>query len=529
MQEETNLPAVQSAEPAPQELTATQELTAAQAKAKLKAEKKKKKKSRKKLIIWSIVILLIVGYIGFAMYQKANFVPIVKADEVSRQNIKSFLNTTTTITSSDSSSYFAPPNSKALKLNFKVGDRVKKGDVIATYDLTDIEKQIALAQISYSDAKLAKDNAIIAKDNAEIARANSELGLENTKIAGEDILKSDIDREKEIDNLSRDIQTYNNILRKIEAGGGPPDNVSDGTYQRYVLIESKLTKAIQERDRLQSTVTKESAKTKSKNDIANAENSLKNADNALKNANNAIISASNSMKSASINIASLQKYKDIGGIVADFDGIITEMNLVEGGSCPSSAACIIQTTDGLKGKFNIGKYDLGTIKVGQPATLTLGSLSYKGKVSKIGSAAVRTQNSSGKGNSTPQVPAEIFIENPDSRLVIGLDFDVDIETSSKTNVISIPVEAILTDRNGDFCYKLTPTAKKDIFTYEKTYIQTGTASDTFMEVLSGVAEGDKVVLTPPATIEAIPLVKVMPNAPAVNSASASSNASAPAA
>ena len=478
----------------------------------VKAKKPKPKKKHKKLIIWSIIILIIAGWFGYSTYKKSTFIPTVIAQTASKQDLKSFLSTSTTIFSPDSTAYFAPPNSKAQTVNFKVGDKVKAGDVIATYDLTDLENQIALAQIAYSDAKLAQQNAVISKENAELSKENAEL-------SNEDVLKSDEDREKEIDDLTRDIQTYNNILRKIEAGGGPPTEITDATAQRYILVESKLTRAIQERDQLQSTVTKDGT-------IAQSKNAIASADNTVKNANNAITSAGNAMKSASINIASLQKYVETSGIVAEFDGIITEMNLIEGGTSPASTACVIQTTEELKGSFNIGKYDLGTVQPGQTAVLTLGDLTYNGVVSKIGSAAIKTPNASGTGTSAAQVPAEISILNADDKLVIGLDFDVDIETASKTGVVALPVEAVLTDREGEFCYKLVPAEKENTYTHEKVYVKTGVASDAFIEILSGIAEGDKVIATPPTTIDMLPLVQVTPEPAAAEASTSETSASA---
>lgn len=500
MQEETTMQTATNTAIAEKEAareTAIEIAETARANDRKQALKKARGKKRHiKLIVWGIIVLLVAGYIGFGMYQKATFIPTVQAGEVSTQDITSTLNTTATIMSPDSSSYFAPPNSKALTVNFKLGDKVKAGDIIATYDLTDLQNQISLAQIAYSDAQVAYNNAVTAK-------ANAELGVENAQAANSDVLKSDEEREKEIDDLTRDIQTYNSILRKIEDKGGPPDNIADTEAQRYMLVQNKLTRAITERDALQSTVTEDSTITQSKNAIANA-------DNALKSATNSITSANNAMKSASINISSLKKYEETSAIVAETDGIITEMNLVEGGTSPMTTACTIQTTENLKGTFNIGKYDLGSIAAGQPVVLTLGELTYKGTVSKIGSAAVKTPNASGTGTSMAQVPAEVSIENPDERLVIGLDFDMDIQTASKTGVTSVPVEALLVDRDGDYCYKLTPSDKPNVYTHEKVYVESGVSSDTYIEILSGLTSGDKILISPPAMIETMPIVQVPP-------------------
>lgn len=464
---------------------------------KPKKVKKANPKKRKKLIIWSAVILVVAGYFGFNMYKTATYIPMVKAGEVTYQSIQSYLSTTAVISSSDSSAYFAPPNSKALAVNFKVGDKVKAGETIATYDLTDLQKQIELAQISYNDAKLAK--------------ANAELNLENTKIAYDDVINGEENRSKEIEDLTTEIRQYNNRIKDITNESGVP-SVGDGNYSIYSRLQQRLIAAEAERDQLDAQTTKDADITKAKN--------------AQSNATNGITSATNAMSSAAINLASLQKYQKDEGIVADFDGIITEMNLVEGGSAPAGAtACVVQTTDNLKATFNIGKYDVGTIKVGQTAKLTLGSLEYDGVITKIGAAAVKVVSSSGT-TSSAQVPAEITISDPDTNLVIGLDFDVDIETSSNDHALALPVEAVLSDRDGDFCYRLLESEKAGVFTYEKAYVQTGNSSDAYVEVLGGLNENDRVVLNPPTTIEMMKIVKLEPTAAPVAVSASSSTASA---
>ncbi|WP_312642607.1 efflux RND transporter periplasmic adaptor subunit [Hydrogenoanaerobacterium sp.] len=431
-----------------------------------KQKKPKNKKKKKKVIIWSVVLLLVAGYIGYSIYAVSNYIPSVKAGEVSYQSINSYLSTTATISSSDSKAYFAPPQSKAIDVNFKVGDVVKAGDMIASFDLTDLENQIRLSQISYADAKLSHENA---------------------KINFDEVNNGEADRQEEIDELTLEIQQYNSRIRKLrENNGGYPTPGEEG-YEAYTRYQQKLTQAEIERDALDAQKTSEADLSKAKN---------------------ALTSAANAMESASINIASLQKYQKDKGIIAEFDGIVTELNLVAGGMATNTTtACVIQTTDNLKADFKIGKYDVGTVKLGQTVTLSLGDLKYEGKVTKIGAAAIKGMNASGNATSA-QVPAEITISNPDSNLIIGLDFDAEIETFSNGNALAVPVEAVLTDRNGDFCYKLIASEKSGVYTYEKIYITTGNASDVYIEVLSGINEGDQVVLNPPTTIEMLPVVKV---------------------
>lgn len=443
---------------------------------KPKKAQKKPKKKRTKLIVWSVVLLVVVGYIGYSMYAASNYIPVVKAGEVSYQQIDAYLSTTATVVSPESISYFAPPQSKATEVHFKVGDTVKKGDIIATFDLSDLNDAVRLAQIDLSNANI---NIAKAKDGAARQKTVDQI---NQEIA--DARSSIVVLQNKIDRYQRD-----------ELDSGDPTDME--TWQRRIQS-------------LNTEIGDLSAQLSDYPQAPMSELDLK--------------SAQNSAAKLAINLKSLQKYQDDQGIVAEADGIITQMNLIKGAPATNtSVACVIDSTEGLRAKFNIGKYDIGSIKLDQTATLSLGSMEYEGFISNIGSAAVKTTNSSG-ASTAASVPAEITITNPDENLVVGLDFDVEIHTFSNPNALSIPVESVLTDRNGDFCYKLIPTDQPEVFTYEKAYLTTGSASESYIEVLSGITEGEKIILSPPTTLEMLPIVKVpaepaagapTPEAPAV--------------
>ena len=451
---------------------------------KVKKQKKPRNKKLRKLIIWLVIIGAVVGYIGYSMYKAATYIPTVKTDTVGYQDIDSYLSTSATIRSSDSKAYFAPPQSKAVEVNFKAGDMVSAGDVIATFDLTELNNDVRLKQLAYENAKISYEDAQLDYDK---------------------ILHADDERDEEIESLNEEIHRYNEKIKKIKKEYGAPPAAGEEGYEEYTRYLSKLMSAESERDALEDQKTKEE-------DITKAKNAMETAKNAV--------------DSAQIDLATMQQYQKDNGIVAEFDGIITEMNLVEGGlSSNSSTACVVETTENLKAEFNISKYDIGTIKIGQKATLSLGNLTYSGTVSKIGAAAVKGVNSSGNAT-TAQVPAEITIDNPDANLIVGLEFDVDILTFSAQSVLSLPVEALLSDREGDFCYRLIATETPGVFQYEKVYVKAGNSSDTYVEVLEGVDEGDQVVLNPPTTIEMLPLVMVAPESAAGEGAASTDEAAA---
>ena len=491
-----------------------------------------KKKKVVKIVVWSVVFLLVAGYFGLGAYQRANYLPTVRAGIVGVQDLDAYLSTSATIASPESTTYYAPPNSKVLAVHYKVGDTVKAGDMIAEFDLTDLNNQIRLAQLTLADRQVEVKDAQLGIANAETTRDQAQKDYEK---------QPEIDKiNEEVKGYQDEIAAYQNRINKLRRNDEYPgaDGTGSSGYlldeedwqneQRYLARIDQYTREIA---RLQAEI---SALPKT-DDMQRA---LDKSENAISTAQNSLATAKNAQETAAINLRSLQRYQQDKGIVAQKDGIISELNLVEGAlSTNTAAALTVQSNQNLTATFSITKYDVGTVKLGQSAVLSLGDLSYTGKVTKIGGVAVKKESSSG-GTTSAQVPAEVTIDNPDDSLIIGIDFDMDIHTFSKKGALALPVEAVLTDRGGDFCFVLTASPDRaGAYIWEKRYVTLGKTSDTFSEVISGVSDGDLIVMNPPTTLEQTPVVLAdlsgieapATDAPANADVTASTDASAPAA
>ena len=141
-------------------------------------------------------------------------------------------------------------------------------------------------------------------------------------------------------------------------------------------------------------------------------------------------------------------------------------------------------------EFNIGRYDIGDIQLGQKATATIGGKEYTGTVTHVDPVA--------KNDS---VHAEVTLDNADG-IVPGISAELDIETYLNDSCLTIPIEASKTDRTGDYCYVARDNGD-GTYRPEKVYITTGNSSLTSIEVLEGLNEGDIVITNPPANIDSM--------------------------
>jgi HlyD family secretion protein len=407
---------------------------------------------RKKMIIGVIVVALIGGAVFFrAERNNKNKYIEIKTAAVTKGDIKSYLSTTAVIKSKNSKEYFGQ-QMKIAKVNVKVGDSVKNGQELLTYDVSDINNSIKQAQIQYNNAVLSKQ--ILSNNNRDI---KSNIADMNKKIA-------DIDKQiKDIDKQISDIKNNDNPLD-----------------------DAKLPELIKAREGL--IQTKEGYK-KSKDSLKTIPTEQ------FKQADNSITLAKITLDSAKDKIAD---GKD--SISADFDGIVTAVNVTEGGfGNPAVAAIVVQDIEDLKAVLAVGKYDAPKIQLDQPAEIKSDSGIINGKVSFIDPVAKKTVGAAGTETT---LSTEIDILDKPIGLKVDFDTDVNVLLGEKNNIIKVPAEVIKSDKNGRIFVYVVEGEQA----VEKT-VKLGLQSDMEVEVVEGLKIGDKVILNPVAAIKNGTLVK----------------------
>ena len=194
----------------------------------------------------------------------------------------------------------------------------------------------------------------------------------------------------------------------------------------------------------------------------------------------------------------IQKAKE--GIKAEFPGIVTDVQAVEGATLMSGASVLtLANAEELKVTISLSKYDLANLKLGQEAAITINEKEYIGTVSRINRMA--TLNAAGAA----MVSADIHIENPDDNIFLGIEAKVRIETANKKNVLLVPAAAVNTDIDGDFVYVLVNGI------VEKRVVKTGISSVANIEILEGLEENEEVITTISTELQEGMQVMVLPS------------------
>ncbi|AJD33092.1 efflux RND transporter periplasmic adaptor subunit [Clostridium sporogenes] len=233
-----------------------------------------------------------------------------------------------------------------------------------------------------------------------------------------------------------------------------------------------------------------------KQELIDQKNSAQNKMNPI--TSEKIQQAENSVRLAELEIESANnKINENGGnIVSDIDGVVTEVNIQDGGiSTGSQPLVVVQNIDDLKVFVSLGKYDSGKVKKGMKVFVKDDSKKYEAKVDFIAPTAKKATKEVG-GNETT-LDCEIYLPKNNAKdLRVGFDVDVDILLGESKNVLKVPLESIKTDKyNKSHVYVVEEGKVK-----EKT-VQLGTQSDMEAEIISGLKSGEKVILNPNTSIK----------------------------
>lgn len=201
-----------------------------------------------------------------------------------------------------------------------------------------------------------------------------------------------------------------------------------------------------------------------------------------------------------LNDAKQKLDKNQDSIVAEFDGIVTAVNAVEGAlGTTGQVAVTIQDLEDLKGVVNVGKYDAPKIKVGQSAIIKNNGKEFKAVVSKINPIAQKTTSSSGTDTT---LSIDVNITDKPEGLKVDFETDIDILLNEAGGTIKIPIESIKSDKTGrNYVYVIDgeKAVEKDV--------KVGVQSDTDAQVTEGIDAGQKVILNPSIAIKNGVLVK----------------------
>ena len=150
----------------------------------------------------------------------------------------------------------------------------------------------------------------------------------------------------------------------------------------------------------------------------------------------------------------------------------------------------IPDTSQMKVEIKIHETWVDKVQVGQEATITVAAFpdeAFTGKVLKKAPLADPEEwlNPDLKVYST-----DVNIAGTHESIKTGMTAKVEVIIEKLHDVLSVPIQAVTSVQGSKVCYVLTGAGP------QKRQVETGLFNDNFVEIKSGLSEGEKVLLSP---------------------------------
>lgn len=188
----------------------------------------------------------------------------------------------------------------------------------------------------------------------------------------------------------------------------------------------------------------------------------------------------------------LQVYRD-GAVVASFDGIISSVDYVDPDDeaydeTTDVAVVSVYPSEKMSITVSVDEADILSLELGQEASVTVKSISDSAFTGTVTEVSKEADTSSG----VAQYSTEIEFDYQEGML-IGMTADVVIHIEGVENAIIIPTDAL--HQTSDISYVYTSYDEKTQQYGGMTEVVTGLSNDNYVEIISGLQEGDVVYYT----------------------------------
>ena len=394
----------------------------------------------KRFWIWlSIGVVLFVGFvvggIALARLVKGSSIDSNRLAKVTRGDVTRSVVATGQIQPITKVEVKSKASGIVEKLYVDINNQVKKGQQLAQLDQQEI-----LAQVDAQRAQLASAEA-----NVSAYDANIEQDKVNAAAPDLPMYKATLDRNLE-----------------MKKSGIVSQQALDDTNKDYLA-------ALTRRDSAKAQIGVDTAK--------------------LKQAHAQVLQSQASLKQ-------LEEQLSYTTIVAPMDGVILSRDVEIGDAVSSilvlgSTATLVMTEGDINQVYVQGKVDeadIAHVYMDQPARIKVESFrdrTFNGKVTKIAPLGVQKDN-------VTTFEVRVSIDNPGGELKANMTANAEIILDEHKNVLMVPESAVMYDNQKRAMVEVPDKKQKE--GKRKIPVKVGISNGSVTEVLSGLKEGELVVL-----------------------------------
>lgn len=513
-----------------------------------RGDKKPGKKRRWKKFAVAGVALVVAAGVGWQMLSpgqsSAASATSYTTAEVTRMDVSSSITGSGTLEAADSYSVTTLIEGSILTADFEEGDEVEEGTILYTIDSSDASNSLEQAEISLNQAQRSYNNQLESQEDLIIAAPVSgqvysidvEVGDEVS--AGQQVASirdsktmrlevnfpaddaasfyvgqsASVTLDSTFETLAGTISkiagsdtvlTGNVIVRAVTIDVSNPGGLSTGQSASAAVGSVTSTGSGTFTYREEETVAAKISGVVASIQAAEGQQVSKNQALVVLTSDdldNQVQSAQDSLRSAQISYEKQTEQLEDYTITAPITGTIVDKNYNAGETSEANQAlCSIYDLSYLTMTLSVDELDISDIAVGQTVAITADAVedrTYTGTVTKVSVAGT----SSG---SATTYPVTIRIDETDG-LLPGMSVDATIELASAEDVLAIPSAAlnrgdtvlVTADSPSAANGTLVESTTEDGEDYYSVEVTTGVSGDDYIEIVSGLQEGDTVAYIP---------------------------------
>ncbi len=371
------------------------------------------------------------------------------------------------------------------KVDVRRGERVKQGQVLAALDTTDLEQEIAQAeqtyliqQATYSNT-LQPDASTVAAARAAVNSANAAYQAAKQKHATsqDQITVSCFNLQEAADAVGRTRDAYEAIANDLRGWIQAEKQARQATWRAAQnAYEAALARCNLARDSMD-----DGGERAAQAQLLAAQNALTNL---ISPTATSLITARADLEAARLSLESARHQLAQATIVAPFDGVVVDVKQQVGDVVNANTAIVtLIDPQALEVDASVAERDLGLVQAGQTAQLLFDAqpeLTASGRVERIVPARL--------SGSQALYPVYLTFDDLPDGLAADMSVDVSIAIAAKANVLRLP-RAVARAKPDN-------TAQVNVWVNdhsEPRSITTGLRGDVYVEILTGLQEGDLVV------------------------------------
>ncbi len=394
----------------------------------------------KKLIGIGVAIILIAT-VGFYIFGKNK---VVEVEWVLAEigDIESYVEELGVVLSKNQRNIYSSVSGKVKEMTVKIGDEIKKGDVLVKLDNKQMQKELQL---------LESEETIIAAQYEE-AKERPEL--------------------ESIEKLELIIIDMERKMQKAE----------ETALKRHTLYEAGVISHEEYKEALDNLELEKSNLTKARLDLQSVDKPI---------SQNTIAQYEARLRQIHIQKEKLRDLDKDFTIASVVDGIVLRLAIEEGSYIqPGMEIMEIGNTEDLYIESDIPVDDIAHVKEGAKVYISnknIGVADLEGEVKKIYPFAFKKISDLGVEQS--RIKVDIEVAGPMADIRPGYDMDIKIITATSTNTILIPKKALF-DKSGKYFVFINIDGIASIREVKK-----GIEDKNRTEILDGLKKDDIVILT----------------------------------